>query len=180
MLALDQRFSENAGVFRDGVDLAIVVLSDEDEMSDAPISATRATEVVDRFHSYFGTSKNLRAFGIVIQTGDQKCLKDQLKQTSGSNGAHFGTRVEDLAKATGGSTNSICDADYSKSLADISKSVRHLVGTFALANAPKAGSAKVTLSPAPAKPITWKIEGQNLVFDTPPKAGTRVEIIYEP
>lgn len=179
MLAMDQRFTENAGIFRDNVDLAIVVLSDEDELSDAPVAATHAKDVVDRFQAHFGRSKSVRAFGIVIQTGDDKCLKSQMKQTASGNGAHVATRVEDLTKLTGGSTNSICDADYSKSLTDISKSVRRLVGTFALSSAPKGGSVKVVLTPAPVKPIAWKIEGQSLIFEAPPAAGTRVEVIYE-
>lgn len=180
MLALDQRFTANAGLFRDNVDLAVVVLSDEDEMSNGPATATKPNDVIERFKAYYGDTKRLRTFGIVVQSGDEACRLEQLKQTSGGNGAFFGTHVEELARLTGGSTNSICDADYSKSLTDISKSVRRLVGTFELTDLPKSGTVKVTLTPVPTTPLTWKIEGKSLIFDTPPAAGTRVEIAYEP
>lgn len=179
MLAMDKRFTNNAGVFRDNVDLAIVVLSDEDEMSNGPVTATKPAEVINRFQALFGKTKSLRVFGIVVQSGDDKCRKAQLAQTEGGNGAFYATHVEELARLTGGSTKSICDADYSSSLADISKSVRKLVGTFELGGTPKLGSVKVVLTPQPAKAIGWHVEGKNLIFDTPPAAGTRVEVNYE-
>jgi hypothetical protein len=179
ILAMEQRLKENAGVFRDNVDLAVVVLSDEDEMSDGPPNATKPHEVIDAFKAQFGDSKRLRVFGIVVQSGDKACYDMQLAQTQGGNGASFATHVEELAKLTGGSTNSICDQDYSKSLSDISKSVRRLVGTFELSGRPVPGSLKVTLTPAPAKAIAHHVEGKNLIFDNPPSAGTKIDVSYE-
>ncbi len=179
ILAMDQRLKENAGVFRDGVDLAVVVLSDEDEMSNGPVEATKPADVIAAFKSHFGESKRLRVFGIVIQSGDAACRALQLAQTEGGNGAFYATHVEGLAKLTGGSTNSICDLDYSKSLSDISKSVRKLVGTFELSSLPLGGSVKVNFTPKPSKPITFHVEGKNLIFDNPPAAGTKIDVTYD-
>ncbi|RYZ77447.1 MAG: hypothetical protein EOP05_01800 [Proteobacteria bacterium] len=176
MLAMDQRLTTNAGVFRDNTDLAIIVLSDEDELSDGGPMATKPKEVIERFRAHFGNSKGLAVYGIVIQPGDEACRKNQLKQTKGGNGAYFGTHVTELAALTGGSTVSICEADYSKSLADISSSVRRLVGTFELNQTPVAGSVEVVLTPA--QKIPFKVVGKKVIFDTPPPAGTRVEISY--
>lgn len=176
MLAMDQRLNSNAGVFRDNTDLAIIVLSDEDELSDGGPLATKPKEVIDRFRAHFGNTKGLAVYGIVIQPGDEACRKDQLKQTTGGNGAYFGTHVSELASLTGGSTVSICEADYSKSLSDISKSVRRLVGTFELNQTPVADSVEVVLTPA--QKIPFKVSGKKVIFDTPPPAGTRVEISY--
>jgi hypothetical protein len=179
IMAMEQRLKDNAGVFRDNVDLAVVVLSDEDELSNGPANATKPQEVIDAFKAQFGDSKRLRVFGIVVQSGDLVCRALQLAQTEGGNGAFYATHVEELAKLTGGSTNSICDLDYSKSLSDISKSVRRLVGTFELSDVPVAGSLKVTLTPQPSKPISYHVEGKNLIFDNPPPAGTKIDVAYE-
>lgn len=177
MLAMDQRLTSNAGVFRNKTDLAIVVLSDEDELSDGPANATKPQEVVDRFKAHFGDSKRLAVFGIVIKSGDEACRIHQLAQTSGGKGAYFATHVEELARLTGGSVNSICDDDYSQSLTDISNSVRKLVGTFDLHQAPKPGTVEVVMTPHQV--IGFRVEGKKVIFDTPPPAGTRVEISYQ-
>jgi hypothetical protein len=176
ILAMRQRMTDNSGIFRDNVDLALIILSDEDEMSNGPSNATKPQDVVDAFKTEFGETKRLRAFGIVIKSGDEKCLKEQVAQTSGGNGGYYGTHVETLAAMTGGVVNSICDSDYSKSLAEISRSVRKLVGTFELSNAPK--SVQVKLTPAPPIPILYKLEGKNLIFSTPPPAGTKIDVSY--
>jgi hypothetical protein len=178
ILAMQQRLTSNAGIFRDNVDLALIVLSDEDEMSDGPPNATKAQDVVDAFKAQFGDTKRLRAFGIVVKSGDTACRLLQLAQTSGGNGASYATHVEQLAALTGGSTSSICDADYSKSLANISSSVRKLVGTFELSKSPNSSTLKVTLTPAPMKPIGYHVEDKNLIFDTPPPAGTKIDVSY--
>lgn len=179
MLAIDQRNSANAGIFRDGVDLAVVILSDEDEMSNGPAIATKPSDVINNFNSNFGHTKRLRTFGIVIPTGDTSCLKTQKAQTADGDGGSYGTHAQALAALTGGSTHSICENDYSQSLADISQSVRKLVGSFELNTVPKTGSILVTLTPTPSKKISWHVEGKNLIFDTPPAAGTRIDVSYQ-
>jgi hypothetical protein len=176
MLAMDQRFTANSGVFRDNTDLAIVVLSDEDELSDGGALATKPSDVIERFRAHFGNSKRLAVYGIVIKPGDETCRTSQLKQTEGGKGAYFATHVDELARLTGGSTLSICDDDYSQSLSDISNSVRRLVGTFELNQVPTPGSVEVVLTPA--QKIPFRVEGKKVIFDTPPPAGTRVEISY--
>lgn len=176
MLAMDQRHTDNAGVFRDNTDLAIIVLSDEDELSDGGALATKPSEVIERFRAHFGNSKRLAVYGIVIQPGDTACRADQLKQTTGGNGAYFGTHVTELAALTGGSTVSICEDDYSQSLEAISNSVRRLIGTFELNQVPAAGTVEVVLTPSAS--IPYRVEGKKVIFDTPPPAGTRVEISY--
>lgn len=175
ILAMQQKDSANAGVFRDGVDLAVVVISDEDEQSNAPSTATTAEAVVNAFNREFGATKRLRAFGLVVQSGDDACLQQQIAQFPDRDAGAYGTRVEALAALTGGQTESICADDYSKSLANISASVRKLVGTFELSAVPQ-GPVLVTLQPFAL--IPYHVEDQNLVFDTPPPAGTQINVTY--
>jgi hypothetical protein len=177
IMAIDERFKANAGFFRDGADLAIVVLSDEDEMSDGTSSAaTTVREVTDTFKAVFADRKRVMVHGIIIKPGDSKCLAAQRKA---SGIGYFGQHVSDLAIATGGRTYTICDTDYGKNLASISKDVRKLASSFLLANDP-ADPSKVEVTTTPISSIPWHVEGRLIVFDSPPPEGTRIDVRYLP
>jgi hypothetical protein len=173
VMAFAEREKANVGFLRKDADLAIVVLSDEDEMSDRGPGATTAREVMSAFNSSFPSGKRLSVHGIIVMPGDKACKALQDKE----NPAHYGTYVAELAGLTGGSISSICDDDYAKSLTSISEQVRKLTGSFELAHIPKAGTVKVTLTPSAN--IGWHVEGRKIIFDAPPAAETRIEVSYE-
>ncbi len=174
IMAFDERFAANAGFFRDGVDLALVVLSDEDEMSDGKNPAmTRPRAVIDAFTAAFADTKRFMAHGIIIKPNDSTCLNAQRKD---SGVGYYGHQVNALATMTGGRTYSICDADYGKHLSSISDDVRKLVSSFELKFEPIPSSVKVSVWPATS--IKWRVEGKLVVFDSPPPAGSRVEVTY--
>lgn len=172
MMAFDKRNSENAGFFRDSTDVAILVLSDEDEMSNGA-TGTTASEVVQKFQSIWGESKRLMAFGIIIQPGDQACLAQQLNDSAGGS---FGTRTADLARLTGGETFSICDSDYSESLKAIGEKVRNLVFSIQLKNFPVARSVQVDISTG--EQIGFRVEGNRIIFDRAPQQGAQIIVTY--
>ncbi len=174
LLAIDQRATANKDLFRNGVDFVVVVLSDEDEMSNGPVTATKPVEVIEGFEAAFGKSKRLAVHGIIIQPGDTACKAEQEKQVK--EGAYYGTHATDLAAETGGTTSSICAPDYAKNLSAISDQVRKLVSSFDLQKEPVQGSVEVVLTPADTIPFT--VEGKRVIFARPPAAGTRVEISY--
>ncbi|CAN5732461.1 hypothetical protein BH10BDE1_BH10BDE1_36670 [soil metagenome] len=177
IMAIDERDKANTGFFRDGADLAIVVLSDEDEMSDGSSrSATKVYEVTDAFKVAFADRKRVMVHGIIIKPGDKTCLAAQRKA---SGIGYYGQHVSDLATATGGRTYTICDTDYGKNLTSISNDVRKLVSSFLLAFEP-ADPTKVEVTTSPASKIPWHIEGRLVVFDSPPADGTRIEVRYLP
>lgn len=173
--AVGQRFTANAGFFRDKAPLIVVVLSDEDELSTASSSATSSAEVMNAVTASFGVTKTFVFFGIVVKPGDASCLAAQKAQDNGT--ASFGTRAAELAMATGGKTISICENDFAKPLAGLSRSMRKLVTTFALKKAPKHGKLSVQLTPK--KDIAYTVEGNKLVFDAPPPIGTRIDVSYD-
>ncbi len=174
IMAIDERFKANAGFFRDGVDLAVVVLSDEDEMSDGTNPGlTRPRAVVDAFAAAFADTKRFMAHGIIIKPNDKKCLDAQRKD---SGVGYYGKQVNALANITGGRTYSICDSDYGKHLSSISNDVRKLVSSFELKFEPVPSSVKVSLWPVQA--LTWRVEGKLVIFSSPPAAGSRVEVTY--
>lgn len=178
MTAIDKRASANQGFFRDGVDLVAVVLSDEDEMSSGPPKATKPLEVIRHFETTFGTTKKFAVHGIIIPPGDAACKKEQGSQLSDGTSVSYGTHVAELAARTGGTIYSICSEDYGSHLAKISRRVRDLISTFELQQAAKPGTVRVGLTPAAS--IGFKVNGKQLIFDTPPPAGTRIDVSYEP
>jgi hypothetical protein len=175
--AIDARNTVNAGFFRNGVDLSVIVLSDEDEESDGPPTATKPADVVTAFNAAFGNTKKLSVYGIVIKPGDAACLKMQTAQLSSGYVSYYGTHVNSLAGLTGGSVASICDADFSKNLSAIGNQIRHLIGTFTLQHSPIVGTVAVSLTPSSR--IGFKTDGNKVIFDTPPPAGTKIEISYK-
>ena len=177
IMAIDERYKANAGFFRDGVDLAIVVLSDEDEMSNGTSSSiTKPYQVTDAFRAAFGDRKRLMVHGIIIKPGDTACRDQQLKEVGIG---YYGKQVSALATATGGRTYSICDSDYGKHMSSISQDVLKLVSSFELTYE-VADTTKVEVTLTPAIKIGWRVEGKLLIFDTPPPAGTRIDIRYLP
>jgi len=174
--AIEQRETANKDLFRDGVDFVVVVLSDEDELSDGPATATKPIEVTEAFEAAFGRTKRLAVHGIIVKPGDTACKTEQQSQIKEPGGAFFGTHVSELASITQGTISSICDADYAKNLSAISDQVRKLVSSFDLQQEPAEGSVSVVLTPADNIPFT--VEGKRVVFARPPAAGTRIEISY--
>ena len=95
----------------------MVYLSDEDEQSTAPSTATTAGDVLAAINSVWPTGKKVSTYGIIIQPGDTDCLNAQRAQFGGNG--YFGTRAQELADATRGMTVSICESDYSSTLQQI-------------------------------------------------------------
>lgn len=177
MLAISKANSDNRGFFRDYVDFAVLVISDEDELSDGKSKkATKPQAVVDYFKSVWGQSKKFAGYGIIIQPGDKACLKAQRKEPR--NAGYYGTKVAELAQITGGSTMSICENDYGPALKGIGDNIRKLISSFELAKVPLPGSVEVILTPAQS--IGYRIEGKKVVFDRAPAAGTRIDVRYRP
>lgn len=175
-LAMDQHASANKDLFRPGVDFVTVILSDEDEMSDAPAKATHAADVVSHFSAIFGTTKRFAVHSLVIVPGDIACKTAQAAQIESGGAAYYGTRATELSLLTGGTVHSICDVDYAKDLQSISSEVRKLVSTFELRNAPKKDSVQVSFTPA--FKTNWLLNDNKIVFDHAPPAGTTIEVTY--
>lgn len=175
MTAMDKRATDNAGFFRTDADLAIVILSDEDEGSNGPASVTgRPAQLMSHFSSTFGSTKQLRVYGIVIKPGDAACLSQQAAQAGGF--AFYGNLLEQAVNLSGGLSLSVCAPDYSTTLKTIGESVRTLTNSVELAQTPVAGTVSVNF--VPAQSITFIVIGRKVVFDTPPAPGTQIQVSY--
>ncbi len=179
--AVNQAATVNQGFFRDNVDFAVLIITDEDEMSNGRSNrAVRPEAVVEVVKRAWGDKKKFSAYGIIIKPDDEKCLNEQTgtKLPRVNASASYGRYVDNLAKLTGGATYSICAKDYGPPLKEISNKIRKLVHSFQLQSEPKPGSLQVQLSPA--QEIGYHMEGKNLVFDEAPAPSTQINVSYIP
>lgn len=109
------RSSDNAGFRRDGVPLAVIVFSDEDDDSDRTLE-----EVEDA----------LADEGAVLHAMVEARKPDQVCQTEP------GVRYLELQEATGGRFISLCAEDPATSLSELAQTILGLSATFALSRPP--------------------------------------------
>lgn len=169
--AIEKRNTDNANFFRNGADIAMIVLSDEDEMSTGPVHATKPESVIQTVRSVWGDSKRLFTYGMITMPGDTACHASQ-----GGDG-HYGMHVADLAQLTGGIVGSICAPDYSPTLGLIGERARQLLEYVQLSAHPNIETVKVSFTPA--FQTDWHVDGNRIYFDNPPPKGTKIRIAYE-
>lgn len=170
--AFSNRNTKNAGFFRNNSDLAVVILSNEDERSNAPPSATTPAQVLNAFKAAFGNTKRITVYSIIILPTDAACIAQQA-----SIGGVPATYAAALATQTGGLGLSICAPDYSMTLTDIAESVITLTKTLDLSNTPVADSIEVNFEPAFS--TTWTVSGNRLTLATPAPLGTKISVSYK-
>jgi hypothetical protein len=173
--AINRRNTDNAGFFRADADLAVVMLTDEDEQSNAPVTATTPAQVINAFNTAWGNTKKFSSYSIIVRPGDNACWTSQRSQLG--NNANYGTYPDQLSQLTGGISVSICEPDYSVTLTEIGLNVTRLSKSVDLAQTPIAGTVSVVFTPTHT--TTWSVSGRRLTFDVPAPAGTQVEIFYE-
>ena len=173
VMAMQKAVGENAGLFRAGADLAVVILSDEDEGSNG-LNAITAPAVLAAFSTVFGGAKSLSGYGIIIQPGNTACFNQ-----NSAGGGQYGTYATNFAALTGGVTGSICEADYGPALTSIGNRVREIVKSVTLRFAPNPDTIQIVIKPFDSS-LTWEIVGSTIAFNKPPKKGTKVEVVYLP
>jgi hypothetical protein len=172
--AIALRDTANAGFFRTGADLIVLVLSDEDELSDGnDSSATRPEDVIEAVQDAWLGTKDLTGYGIIIRPSDSACYRSQV-----DSGGHYGTFVQRLARLTDGETGSICDTDYGPALESIGDRVVRKTTSVQLSALPLPHTVVVQLIPEDSK-ITWELIGKKIQFSDLPAKGTRVIVTYE-
>jgi hypothetical protein len=135
------------GFFRPNANLAVVILSDEDERSCGndptradctdgtgyPFAANDYPQsLIDNVSTTFGGTKNLVVDAIVIEPNDATCLNMERTNVSGlGTGGKTGLVYSSLAAMTGGTVSSICNVltpgAFSTDLTNISNSIANNV-----------------------------------------------------
>ncbi|MAE75129.1 MAG: hypothetical protein CL675_13635 [Bdellovibrionaceae bacterium] len=169
ILAMEQSDSDSRDLFRNKADIAVLIVSDEDEKSSGGYSATKPDEVLDTLAEVWGDSKRLRAFAVIVQPGDRECLNSQ------SSRSYEGVLINELVERTGGTTASICDNDYAAGLKKIGEQAKELLNYVELLQVPE-GELDVHFTPQ--SNTAWRLEGRRIIFDNPPPEGTVIEVSY--
>jgi len=118
LTALKASFQNNQDLIKSTADFVAVIITNRDEPSkEVEADATSAEEVVMAFNqTYLHNKKRFFAINLIIQPGDQACLKenqDMIPSSSVRTLVREAVNVDQLAQQTGGSSLSICLEDYS-------------------------------------------------------------------
>lgn len=175
--AISKRNGVNSGFFRNGAALRVVILTDEDEQSTGPLTATTPQQVVNYFNSVYGATKDLRTYAITTVTGDAPCLAAQQAQQGGIGA--YGAFSMNLAALTGGVSQSICAPNYDTVLSQIGADVQGSVtDSVTLANTPVPNSIVITFNPA-GNAVQWLANGRTIQFAQPVPANTTFDVTYD-
>jgi len=180
------RYSSGSSVhtdfFRDGADLSVILLSDEDENSTGTGIEMQPQDFVNLVNSTWNGQKNLTWHSIITKPGDKDCLGDQ------ASGEHsVGVKYLELSTLTGykppesrmpaGSANggdavvgSVCETDYASQFATIGQSVRDMQKSSLLGCVPAKNSPVTVLyqNESAENYIDYlgpfQLQGQKIVF----------------
>lgn len=169
----------NAGFFRSGSTFVPVIISANDERGGwwGDGSTTKPSDVVSTFNQRISGTNGMKAYSIIIQPGDERCLHEYRNIFQMGDGGQYGQSLDQFAKLTGGSSISICQNDYGKALADLSQAVRQQITSITLKHVPWGHSLQITFSPS-ISGITWVVSGQTVTFNKPLPPGTSLSIQY--
>lgn len=147
----------NANFIRNDSQLAVVVISDEDESANG--AKNDPANFVKFVADSFGSQKAMSFHSIIARPDDQACLKGE--------GYSAGFRYEQISKLTGGVIGDVCASDYAAQVQGIAEGVRKTLKSITLTCAPVVDAMRsiLVLKDGQVYDGTRKMEGLNLVFD---------------
>lgn len=175
MNALNKRASNNARFFRADAALAVIMLTNADEMNDGAAGATTAQQVVNHFRGIYGTTKEFKAYAIDIVPGDASCLASAGAASAGQ--VFYGVGPSQLATLTGGFSRSLCAADFSPLLQQIGGDLQAQPNVITLAFKPDDGI--VELVTIPDAGIGWTLNEKTITFDRALPPNTEIRVTYK-
>ena len=159
----------NTNFIRQDSQLAVVVISDEDESQNG--FKNDPANFVNFIQSSFSGQKAMSFHSIIARPGDAVCL--------GGEGYTAGFRYEQISKMTGGVIGDVCASDYAAQMQGIAEGVRKTLKSISLSCAPVVDSMRslLVLKDGQVYNGNRKMEGLNLVFDDMLPAGN-YEVVY--
>lgn len=147
----------NTNFIRPDSQLAVVVISDEDESANG--TKNDPANFVKFVQNSFANQKSVSFHSIIARPGDKACL--------GGQGAAAGYRYEQISKLTGGVIGDVCAADYAAQVQGIAEGVRKTLKSFTLSCTPVIDSMRslLVLKDGQVYDGPRQVQGLNVVFD---------------
>lgn len=169
----------NAGCFRSGISKSIIIISDEDELSDGwtsrageessglnPTALNYPESLISTIKIQFPLS-SFSVHAIAIKNDDDACLDSQRHQggTFDYRSGYPAIRIGELTALAYGTVSSICHADYSEQLEQIGQSISSNLDFFELpCLSNRAEIFSVNYSQLQNQERTQHLEGSRLHF----------------
>lgn len=154
----------NRDLIREGSQLAVVLISDEDESANQ--FRNDPTNLVNYIRSTYGGQKAFSFHSIITRPGDRAC-----KSTYGYT---EGFRYQTLSQLTGGVIGDVCALDYAAQVQGIAEGVRNTLKTVTLACEPIIDSVRTMVIKKDGQNYSggYTISGVNMVFNEMLPAGS--------
>jgi hypothetical protein len=155
-----EKYSANENTMRsfirDGAQLAVVLISDEDE-SDNTVK-NDPQNLLKLISSTWNNQKRFSFHSIITRPGDTACRS--------TYGYSYGERYKIITDLTGGILGNVCEMDYSTQVTGIAEGVRNLLKTLTLQCSPLNGYPITIKKDGVVINPSYTVEGVNLKFST--------------
>ncbi len=141
---------------RDGAQLAVVVISDEDESATG--TKNNPENLAKLIHDSYGGQKTFTWHSIITKPGDTNCKS--------TYGATYGARYAQFSTLTGGIIGSVCESDYAAQVSGIATGIRNMLKTLTLECQAMSQHPITVTKDGQAFNGTFVVEGINLKFAT--------------
>jgi hypothetical protein len=169
----------NAGFLRTNSLLNVIFVSDEEDESDNSINYVASLDAIKPVLPLGDRSWVAHFVGVV--PNDATC------KTAEWGFSSPGVRYIDLANASGGATESICDADFRRALTNVRSRVLEMLTEFPLDRNPIVASIKVVVDGVvipndETNGWTYRAAANAIRFHGAaiPKAGSRISVTFDP
>ncbi len=181
MAALEQSKAgmANDGFLRPNSLLNVIFLSNEEDQSNSAIDYVAALDLIKPILPLGDRSWISHFMGVM--SSDSAC------QTADWGFSSPGTRYMDLAAASGGAKESICDADFKRALTNVRSRVLEVLTEFPLDRAPAVATIRVfvdgvEIAKSDVDGWSYRESANSIRFHGAaiPKAGARIKVDFDP
>ncbi len=178
-LAASKPGMANAGFLRQNSLLNVIFLTDESDKSDSNINYVAALDAIKPVLPLGDRSWVAHLIGVTAT--DPNC------RTAAWGFSSPGVQYTDLANASGGTSESICDADFRRALTNVRSRVLEMLTEWALDRKPIESTIKVVVNGVvvPKDPVngwSYRASANSIRFHGTaiPVAGARIQVTFDP
>jgi hypothetical protein len=146
--------SDFRSFFRDGAQLSVVLISDEDESANT--TKNDPASLLSLINSTWSGQKRFNFNSIITRPGDTSCRN--------TYGYSYGERYKTISDMTGGVLGNVCDMDYTAQVSGVADEIRRLLKTLTLSCQPASQFPIVVKKDGAVASQSYTLEGLNIKF----------------